>query len=400
MTDPTPNPTIIDQLRLIGVPGTNKVMAGELSRLSQRGCADLRLPVPKKDGLGALAYPFDPRLAGLAVRYHRTSTRVLWGLYRSAAQRLEPLYQELADAVALEQRPWLQEGTRFSIAPFNLEPFAAGARQVVGVAKNALIDGAARRGVGLVLDPDDPQLRFDLRLHGHAVVLSLDLAGRPMNQRGYRSETGVAPLRENLAAVLVMLARHDARRQVLLDPMAGSGTIAIEAACMARGRPVWVDPRRPAAEDIEPVAGHCQQPSGSLFADTRPLVLANELDPQIARVARRNMANAGVERYIHFGQGDFRDLVPDRVRAIAAEAGFDPGQGLILSNPPYGERLSPGLLVEFYRDLGAWCAGFPGWRAAFLVANPDFEAAFGSRPRIKKPLNNGPLRGYFYLYDL
>ncbi|HSH68414.1 MAG TPA: hypothetical protein VK997_00755, partial [Deferrisomatales bacterium] len=102
MTEAPLNPAMIDQLRLIGVPGTNKVMAGELSRLSQRAFADLRLPEPKKDGLGALAYPFDPRLAGLAVRYHRTSTRVLWGLYRSAAQRLEPLYQELADAVAVE----------------------------------------------------------------------------------------------------------------------------------------------------------------------------------------------------------------------------------------------------------------------------------------------------------
>jgi 23S rRNA G2445 N2-methylase RlmL len=400
MPDPAPHPAIIDQLRLVGVPGTNKVMAGELSRLVQRGCADLRLPQSRKDGLGALAYPFEPRLAALAVRYHRTSTRVLWGLYRSAARRLDPLYRELADAVAGETRPWLQEGARFSIAPFNLEPFAAGARQVVGAAKNALIDGAARRGVELVLDPDRPQLRFDLRLHGEAVVLSLDLAGRPMNQRGYRSETGVAPLRENLAAVLVMLARHDPRRQVLFDPLAGSGTIPIEAACMARGRPLWVDPRRPAAAEIEPVAGHLRQPAKALFPATRPLVLANELDPRMARVARRNLANAGVERYVRFTQGDFRDQTPERVRALAAEAGFDPGRGLILSNPPYGERLSPGRIAEVYRDLGRWCAGFPGWRAAFLVANPEFEAAFGARPRIKKPLNNGPLRGNFYLYDL
>lgn len=395
-----PLETRIDQLRLIGVPGTNKVMAGELSRLSQRALPELRLAEPKKDGQGALAYPFDARLAALAVRYHRTSSRVLWGLYRSTAQRLEPLYQDLADAVAEERRPWLREGARFSISPFNLEPFAAGGRQVVGAAKNALIDGAARQGMALVLDPDAPELHFDLRLHGDAVVLSLDLAGRPMNQRGYRTETGVAPLRENLAAVLVMLARHDARRHVLVDPLAGSGTIAIEAACMARGRPLWVAPRRPAAEDLEPIAGHCGQPAGALFADTRPLVLANELDPQVARVARRNIANAGVERYIQFSQGDFRDLEPEHLRGLAAESGFAPKEGLILSNPPYGERLSPGRMAELYRDLGAWCAGFPGWRAAFLVANPGFEAAFGSRPRIKKPLNNGPLRGYFYLYDL
>ena len=71
-----------------------------------------------------------------------------------------------------------------------------------------------------------------------------------------------------------------------------------------------------------------------------------------------------------------------------------------MSNPPYGERLGGEDLEKLYRDLGHWCVQFAGWRAAFLVANPAFEGAFGGRPRIRKPLRNGPLRGYFYLYDL
>jgi 23S rRNA G2445 N2-methylase RlmL len=72
---------------------------------------------------------------------------------------------------------------------------------------------------------------------------------------------------------------------------------------------------------------------------------------------------------------------------------------VILCNPPYGERLAPADLHEIYRDLGRFWRRFPGWRAAFLVANPQFETAFGRRARVKKPLNNGPLRGYFYLFD-
>ncbi len=83
--------TVVDNLRLLGSAGTNTVMAGEMSRLARRASSlATRLTEPKKDGLGALVYPFDPDLAALAVRYHRTSSRVLWDLFQSDAVRLEP----------------------------------------------------------------------------------------------------------------------------------------------------------------------------------------------------------------------------------------------------------------------------------------------------------------------
>jgi len=393
-------PSTTDLLRLIGVPGTNKVMAGELSRLVGRALGHVRLPVPAKEGLGALAYPFDRETAALAVRYHRTSSRVLWGLFQSRAARLEPLYDDFLAAMTVEARPWFRDGTTFSVSPANTRSFAAGGRQMVGVVKNAVIDGAARRGVRLEVDPENPEVHLEVRMHEDVVTVSVDLAGRAMNQRGYRDEGGTAPLRENLAAVLVMLARYDARSEVLLDPMAGSGTIAIEAACMAQGQPVWVAPREPAARTLEPFAEALGRPGKPLFPDTQPLIFANELAPRTHASARRNAANAGVEQSIESWCGDFRRLDPQRVRETAARRGFDPNRGVIVSNPPYGERLDPGELGEFYRELGRWCRQFGGWRAAFLVANEEFPSAFGGRPRIKKPLKNGPLLGYFYLYDL
>jgi len=389
-----------DLLRLIGVPGTNKVMAGELSRLAGRARGHVRLPVPAKEGLGALAYPFDRDTAALAVRYHRTASRVLWGLFQSRAARLEPLYDDLLAAMSVEARDWFRDGTTFSVSPANTRSFAAGGRQMVGVVKNAVIDGAARRGLRLAVDPDDPDVFLEVRMHEDVVAVSVDLAGRPMNQRGYRDEAGTAPLRENLAAVLVMLARHDARAEVLVDPMAGSGTIAIEAACMAQGRPVWVAPREPAARRLAPFAEVLARPAGALFPDTRPLVFANELDPRTHAISRRNMAKAGVEEFVESRCGDFRQLDPEQIRESARRRGFDPDRGVIVSNPPYGERLDPGELGELYRELGRWCRQFRGWRAAFLVANAEFQSAFGGRPRVKKPLKNGPLLGYFYLYDL
>ncbi len=388
-----------DDLRLIGIPGTNKVMAGELSRLARRAGVP-RLAEPRKEGLGGLVYPFDLATAALAVRYHRTASRVLWTLYQSRATRLEPLYAELLAAVAEDARPWLRDGATFSVSPAHTAEFAAGGRQLVGVTKNALVEGAARRGVRVTVDPSDPDLYLVVRVHDGLVTVSLDLAGRPMNQRGYRGEGGAAPLRENLAAVLVMLTRHDARREVLVDPLAGSGTIATEAACMGQGRSVWGAPRAPAAGRLSPFSAVLAEPAEPLFGDTLPWVVANERDPRIQAVCRANAATAGVGDRIETHCGDFRQLDPQDLRAAARRAGLDPQRGVILSNPPYGERLDPADLLATYRDLGAWCRQLPGWRAGFLVANPAFERAFGGRPRIKKPLKNGPLLGYFYLYDL
>lgn len=391
---------LIDELRLVGIPGTNKVMAGELSRLARRAFDDLRLPAPRKEGLGTLVYPFDPRLATLAVRYLRTASRVLWSLFASRAARLEPLYDELLAAVTQDTRPWCREGTTFSVSPSNTQAFAAGDRQIVGVVKNALIDGAARRGLRLTVDPEAPQLHLVARLHDDELTVSIDLAGRPMNQRGYRTERGQAPLRENLAAVLVMLARHDARCEALIDPMAGSGTIAVEAACMAQGRPLWIPPREPAARTLPELAESLARPAPPLFADTRPLIIASDVSREMQDITLGSIARAGVAEQIEVWCGDFRKIEIQQIRELTRQHGFDPGRGVILSNPPYGERQKPLQLEELYRDLGRWCRQLRGWRAAFLVSNTLFEQAFGGRPRIKKPLKNGALPSYFYLYDL
>jgi 23S rRNA (guanine2445-N2)-methyltransferase / 23S rRNA (guanine2069-N7)-methyltransferase len=111
------------------------------------------------------------------------------------------------------------------------------------------------------------------------------------------------------------------------------------------------------------------------------------------------MRRAGVAELVTSSTGDFRALSPAGITQQAAARGVDPTRGVIVCNPPYGERLAPDALFALYRDLGEWCRRFHGWRAALIVANPDFEQAFGGVPRIKKPLSNGALRGYFLLYE-
>jgi 23S rRNA G2445 N2-methylase RlmL len=387
-----------DALRLVGPPGTNKVMAGELSRLVRRGLPGYRLPEPAKAGPGALVYPFELAVAHLAVWYARTPSRVLWDLYESEAARLEPLHDEIAGDAAADRRAWCWDGATLSIRARNLGGFAAGELQVVGAVKNALVAGAAARSMRLSVDPDRPDILVALRMHDRTLTVSVDLAGQAMHQRGYRREGGAAPLRENLAAALVMLARFDARREILVDPMAGSGTIAIEAALMGRGEPLWRVP--PACHRLPAFAGWPVRDE-ALFADTDPLVIANEIDTRVVAAARSNLAAAGMSERVVSLHGDFRQLTAERIARIARERGRSGQGGVILSNPPYGARLEKaGDVVALYRDLGAWCRQFPGWRAAFLVANRDFDRAFGGRPRIVKPLANASQPARFYLYDI
>lgn len=387
----------VDTLRLVGPPGSNKIMAGELSRLVRRGTDGIRLATPKKAGTGALVYPFDGQVARMAVCYGRTPSRVLWDLYLTRASRLEPLYQELLADAESDERSWSWDGATISIRARNVGDFAAGERQLVGAVKNAIIDGAARRGQTLSVSADDADILLAVRMHDDEVSVSVDLGGRSLHQRGYRRDGGIAPLRENLAAVLVMLSRFDARREVLVDPMMGSGTIAIEAALMASGQPLG---QVPAAARLPALQQVMSQPTPPLFADTQALIIGNEIDTRVVAAARSATACAGVADQITALHGDFRQLTRERIEGAMDRAGRAGQTGVILTNPPYGARLDREDPRDLYRDLGQFCRAFSGWRAGILVANPDFAGEFGGTARIVKPLRNGNQAATFYLYDL
>ena len=386
---------IIDELRVIGSTQTNVVMAAELVRVARRALGR-RPPEPRKEGLGQLVYPFEPDLAWAAVTYLRTPTRVVWDVYRARARRLEPLYDELCADLAADRRRLWRDRDGISVEVRRVEEFAAGERQIVGTVKNAIVDTAARRGARLHVDPDRPATRWVARLDDRGeLVVSIDLGGGSLAHRGWRREAGEAPLREHLAAVLLMLCRFDPRRDALVDPMCGAGTIPIEAVHAALATP---------REAPALTALGLARPAGPLFADADPFVVGCDLDLEVLAAARANARAAGVAERITWQRGDVARLSPAAVADIARERGRPmPETGLLISNPPYGERLDAYDLGEIYEALAAACSRFRGWRAGFLVGSPILEEVFArsvGQPRIKKPLANANLRAYFYLYDL
>jgi 23S rRNA G2445 N2-methylase RlmL len=398
---------IIDELRVIGSTQTNVVMAAELVRVARRALGR-RPPEPRKEGLGQLVYPFEPDLAWAAVTYLRTPTRVLWDVYRVRARRLEPLYDELCADLAADRRRLWRDRDGISVEVRRVEQFAAGERQIVGTVKNALVDTAARRGARLHVDPDRPATRWVARLDDRGeLIVSIDLGGGSLAHRGWRREAGEAPLREHLAAVLLMLCRFDPRRDALVDPMCGAGTIPIEAVLAARATPreapalAALGLARPAGP---PDASGPPGAGGPLFPDADPFVVGSDVDLEVLAAARANARAAGVAEHITWQRGDVARLSPAAIADIARERGRPvPETGLLVSNPPYGERLDAYDLGPIYEALAAACSRFRGWRAGFLVGSPLLEEVFArsvGQPRIKKPLANANLRAYFYLYEL
>ncbi len=386
----------IDELRIVGSTQTNVVMEAELIRVAQRA-AKVRPGKPRKEGLGQLVYPFDRDLAWAAVTYMRTPTRVLWDVYRSRATRLEPLYEELVDDIRDDRRPLWRDRDSISVEARRVEDFAAGERQIVGTVKNAIIDTLARRGTRLHVDPERPSTRWVARVDDQGeLVISIDLGGGSLSQRGWRRDTGEAPLREHLAAVLLMLCRFDPRRDALVDPMCGAGTIPIEAVHLARATPRITH----ALEAL----GLARDDAPALYPDAAPLVIGCDIDLDVLAAARDNARAARVSADITWQRADVATLDPRTVIDIAQERGVPaPETGLLLANPPYGERLDEQDLRILYTSIAHTCRRFPGWRAGFLVGNPLLEeSAFHilGRPRIKKPLANANLRAYFYLYEL
>ena len=379
-------------------------MEAEAKRLARRALPGVAVPAARKLDPQTLAYPFSPELAWMASNYLRTPSRALWRLATVSARRLEPLHDQFVQALTDHASDWLGDATRLSVEVRKPGDFPAGPLQIRGAAKSAIVKAARARGGQLHLEPGEPDLLFAVEVRPDAVWLNLDLVGRSMHMRGYRRARGEAPLRENVAAQLLMLARWDPRREALVDPMAGSGTIAIEAAAMAQARPLWCDGFEPLAGRLAPLRTVAQRFLPSLFADARPPIFANEINSETVMALRDNARRAHVADRIGVIHGDFRDLRPERLHEAIAARDPDVDAGLIIVNPPYGQRAeSKGAgdpdVAELYEELRQWWAELgAGWRLGILTDHPAVVDIFGRRPTLEKPVSNGQLKAWFRVY--
>jgi len=399
-----------NELRLTGSGGANRVMEAEFKRLVMRSPFDVRVEKPKREGEATLLYPFDARVAWVAACHHRTSSRIAWDLCSSAAVRLEPLFDDLLPALSSDDRLPRGPHVRFSVEVGSASDFEASPLQLRGVVKNAIVEAAASRGVAAEVDTDAPDVVFVVRRAGtpgaRRTVVGIDIGGGARHRRGARVAAGPAPLRETMAAQLILLSRWDARTEPLVDPMAGGATIPIEAAGLAAGAAI----RRPSDLRLRHLAAFRDLPheAPDLFPGTVPKIVALDVDGERIPAMVGNLRAAGLtgpayEDSIVIGQHDVRELTPDHIeRMLPVAHGMKPG--VFCFNPPYGVRIGAEegeeKLLALYADMGRALARFSGWRAACFVANPKFVYAFGHSPAMTKPASNADLRGAFLVFQL
>lgn len=243
---------------------------------------------------------------------------------------------------------------------------------------------------------DDDCTRVLVRGHDDCFTASVDASGALLHRRGWRVEAGRAPLRETLAAGMLALAGYDPT-QPLVDPMCGSGTIAIEAAALARGHAPGLGrgfafERWPICDSAswQRLRDGARESSGRLVA----ALIASDRDARAIAIAQRNAERAGLADAVSFVQASFgKGEVPDQ-------------PGLVILNPPYGHRLGDrGQALRMGRGIGEVLGKrHQGWRAAVLCPNDAFVAAVAAGAR-RKPnqtyaLRNGGLRVILALWSL
>lgn len=364
--------------------GTEELLAEELTELGAKRVRQDR---------GGVRFLANLNEALRICLWSRIAMRVLYPLVTTEAQGAEGLYRAAFDI------PWeehLTPSSTFAVDATLRESEHAHSGFVALKIKDALVDRMRQKlGQRPNVDGRNPDVRVVAHLHRHQLSVSLDLCGDPLFQRGYRVKTTEAPLKETLAAAILRDAGYTGE-EPLVDPMCGSGTLLLEAGLIASRRAPALF--RPLAVERWPKLGQAAHEALERLreearAQERPPpapLVGYDKDPEAVEVTRRNARAANLDRFIRVEEGDA--TLPFEV---------PPGPGLLVTNPPYGERLVSGGqkgMKSFYFKLGERLGQLDGYRMEILIGNAAFESAFHHRPIRSRPAWNGPIACTLYGY--
>ena len=342
-------------------------------------------------GTRAVTFEGDSALLYRANLWLRTALRLLVPFRSFKTKHEKHLYRKLRETDWAEL---LDVDGSFAVHVVTQSRYLRHSRYLEQKTKDAIVDQFRERfGRRPSVDLQNPTLRIHLHLAAdNTCTLSLDSSGDSLHRRGYRQEGGEAPLSEALAAGMLLLAGWKGGRP-FLDPMCGSGTLPIEAALIAAGRPPHVPQRRFGFEQWKSfdadlwrkiraeVSWECPTLPQPLFAyDSAPKALA---------ATRQNLRAAGLGRVVRVRRCELSEL----------EAPTP--SGLLVCNPPYDQRIGLMDAEGFYRLLGdVLKQRFQGWDAFVLSANRDALKRIGLRPRRRHVLFNGPLECRYLHFEL
>ena len=304
-------------------------------------------------------------------------------------------FEELFQGVfALDWENYLPLGAKFPIAKAKcVKSKLHNEPSVQAISKKAVVKKLQKRYArpeGVPLIENGAEFKIEVSILKDVATVLIDTTGSSLFKRGYRTEKGGAPIKENMAAAILLLSNWYPDKP-LIDPTCGSGTFCIEAAMIGMNIAPglhrhfafeewnWVD-----SDLIRHVRARAL---GQIKQDIQLDILGTDIDARMVEIAKRNAEEAGVSEQIVFKQMRLQDLHTDKIN------------GVIVSNPPYGERLlDDDSVTKLYQEMGRTFASLKTWSKFILTSDEAFEAKFGSQADKKRKLYNGTLKVDLYQY--
>jgi putative N6-adenine-specific DNA methylase len=361
--------------------GLEEVLAGELRELGAKNIRIITRGI-KFDGNQEILYK--------ANYYCRTAIRFLKPIADFSINNETELYKK---AGQVNWGNYLDVNDTLAINAVVSQSLLKHSQYVALKTKDAIVDQFRRKfNKRPSVNTIDPTLRIHVHIRNNHCTISLDSSGSSLHLRGYRIKTITAPINEVLAAGLIMLSGWD-KRSHFIDPMCGSGTIVIEAAMIAQNIPSgkfrdsfgflhWKD------YDAE-LWNKIQKKTNNLASELSYKIVGLDISDKAVHVAKQNIISAGLQQVIEIRRESIDNSQPPK------------GHGVMITNPPYGERMQTENIIELYKKIGdslkQQYTGYEAW-----VLSSDFNALkyIGLRPSRKIKVYNGQLECKFVKFDI
>ncbi|PAD63375.1 RNA methyltransferase [Bacillus siamensis] len=319
----------------------------------------------------------------------RTADRIKVQVAEFQAKTFDELFEKTK---AIDWRAYIPENAKFPVIGKSVKSVLASVPDCQRIVKKAIAEKLKLQSGNQNewIEETGPEYKVEISLLKDKAVITLDSSGTGLHKRGYRVDQGGAPIKETLAAALVLLTNWTPDRP-FVDPFCGSGTIAIEAALIGQNIAPGFN-RDFVSEDWEWIGKELWD-KARLEAEEKanydqPLqIFSSDVDHRMVNIAKENAEEAGL--------GDLIECKQMRVQDFTTKLEF----GVIVGNPPYGERLGEKKEVErMYKEMGRAFESLDTWSIYMLTSNEQFEEVYGRKATKKRKLFNGFIKTDYYQY--
>lgn len=357
--------------------GIESVTANELKRLGYSN-------VTVEDG--RVTFIGDKQAICRSNLWIRSAERILVKIGEFSATTYDELFE---NTKSLPWDEWIPEDGAFPVKGYSLKSKLYSVPDCQSIIKKAVVEKLKNKYKKSWFDETGPLYQIQFSLMKDKVTLMIDTSGPGLHKRGYREKANIAPLRETLAAAMILLSRWRSDRP-LLDPFCGSGTIPIEAALIGANIAPGLDrefvsqgwPQIP-----KKMWWDARNEAHSLIKKEKLEIRGSDIDKESVKLSKENAYKANVDEYITFENVAVKDIKP-----------FG-DYGCIICNPPYGERMGEKHEVEqIYKQMGKAFKQFDTWSKYILTPYEDFQNHFGKIADKNRKLYNGMIKCYYYQY--